>query len=73
MLIKFQTLKLHHSNKTIGFLFISHDLAVVKYMSNQVVVMNKGRIEEKEDADILFKAPKSNYAKKLMACQNLFF
>jgi peptide/nickel transport system ATP-binding protein len=49
------------------YLFVSHDLAVVKYMSNQVVVMNKGKIEEKEDADILFKTPKSNYAKKLIA------
>jgi peptide/nickel transport system ATP-binding protein len=49
------------------YLFISHDLAVVKYMSNQVVVMNKGRIEEKDDADVLFKTPKSNYAKKLIA------
>lgn len=49
------------------YLFISHDLAVVKYMSNQVVVMNKGKIEEKEDADLLFNTPKSNYAKKLIA------
>jgi peptide/nickel transport system ATP-binding protein len=49
------------------YLFVSHDLAVVKYMSNQVVVMNKGKIEEKEDADVLFKTPKSSYAKKLIA------
>lgn len=49
------------------YLFISHDLAVVKYMGNQVIVMNKGKIEEQGDADILFENPKSDYAKKLIA------
>lgn len=48
------------------YIFISHDLAVVKYMSDQLVVMNKGKIEEIGDADAVYKNPKSNYTKKLI-------
>lgn len=49
------------------YIFISHDLAVVKYMSDQVLVMNKGKIEEMADADVLYENPKSDYTKKLIA------
>lgn len=49
------------------YIFISHDLAVVKYMSNQLVVMNKGKIEEIADADEVYKNPKTNYTKKLIS------
>ncbi|MFD1292978.1 ABC transporter ATP-binding protein [Lutibacter holmesii] len=48
------------------YIFISHDLAVVKYMSDQLVVMNKGKIEEIGDADIIYKTPKTNYTQKLI-------
>jgi peptide/nickel transport system ATP-binding protein len=48
------------------YIFISHDLAVVKYMSDQVIVMNKGKIEEMADADALYAHPKSDYTKKLI-------
>lgn len=48
------------------YIFISHDLAVVKYMSDQVIVMNKGKIEEMADADDLYAHPKSDYTKKLI-------
>lgn len=48
------------------YIFISHDLAVVKYMSDQVLVMNKGRIEEIADADELYANPKKEYTKKLI-------
>ena len=48
------------------YIFISHDLAVVKYMSDQVLVMNKGKIEEMADADELYANPKSAYTKKLI-------
>nr|WP_299516914.1 ABC transporter ATP-binding protein [uncultured Flavobacterium sp.] len=48
------------------YIFISHDLAVVKYMSDQVLVMNKGKIEEIADADELYANPKSAYTKKLI-------
>lgn len=49
------------------YIFISHDLAVVKYMSDQVLVMNKGRIEEMNEADALYAHPQKEYTKKLIA------
>jgi peptide/nickel transport system ATP-binding protein len=49
------------------YIFISHDLAVVKYMSDQVLVMNKGKIEEIDDADNIYANPKTEYTKKLIA------
>lgn len=48
------------------YIFISHDLAVVKYMSDQLLVMNKGQIEEMDDADIVYDNPKKAYTKKLI-------
>ncbi|TRW22629.1 ABC transporter ATP-binding protein [Flavobacterium zepuense] len=49
------------------YIFISHDLAVVKYMSDQVLVMNKGKIEEMNEADALYEHPQKEYTKKLIA------
>ena len=48
------------------YIFISHDLAVVKYMSDQLLVMNKGKVEELDDADIIYNTPKKEYTKKLI-------
>ena len=48
------------------YIFISHDLAVVKYMSDQLLVMNKGKIEERGDADQIYKNPQKMYTKKLI-------
>ncbi len=48
------------------YLFISHDLAVVKYFSDQIIVMNKGKIEERNEADELLNNPQKNYTKKLI-------
>lgn len=48
------------------YIFISHDLAVVKYMSDQVLVMNKGQIEEMNEADALYEHPQKEYTKKLI-------
>ena len=48
------------------YIFISHDLAVVKYMADQLVVMNNGRIEEIGDADAIYELPKTSYAIKLI-------
>lgn len=49
-----------------SYIFISHDLAVVKYMSDQLVVMNKGEIEEIGEADSIYKTPVSEYTKSLI-------
>ena len=48
------------------YIFISHDLAVVKYMADQLVVMNKGKIEEIGDADSIYESPKTAYSQKLI-------
>jgi len=48
------------------YIFISHDLAVVKYMSDQLLVMNQGKIEEIDDADVIYNHPKKEYTKKLI-------
>ena len=48
------------------YIFISHDLAVVKFMSDQLLVMNKGKIEEFGDADDIYKNPKKEYTKALI-------
>ncbi|OCB75416.1 ABC transporter ATP-binding protein [Flavobacterium crassostreae] len=48
------------------YIFISHDLAVVKYMSDQVLVMNKGKMEEIADADALYANPGTPYTKRLL-------
>ena len=48
------------------YIFISHDLAVVKYMSDQLLVMNQGKIEELDDADVIYNNPQKEYTKKLI-------
>jgi peptide/nickel transport system ATP-binding protein len=55
--------------KDFGFtyIFISHDLAVVKYMADQLLVMNKGKIEELDDADNIYSNPQKAYTKRLIA------
>jgi len=49
-----------------SYIFISHDLAVVKYMSDQLVVMNKGKIEEIGEADSIYANPKTEYTQSLI-------
>lgn len=51
----------------LSYLFISHDLSVVRYMSDRILVMNKGRIEEEATPEQLFNNPKSEYTKRLLA------
>lgn len=48
------------------YIFISHDLAVVKYMADQLLVMNQGAIEEIGDADEIYANPVKQYTKKLI-------
>jgi peptide/nickel transport system ATP-binding protein len=60
---------LNDLKKEYGFtiLFISHDLSVVHYISNRIVVMNKGRIEEIGAAGDIFHRPSRDYTRKLIA------
>jgi len=48
------------------YIFISHDLSVVRYMSDRVIVMNKGKIEEIGEADKIYNNPQSAYTKTLI-------
>ncbi|WP_035334988.1 ABC transporter ATP-binding protein [Dokdonia sp. PRO95] len=67
--VQAQVLNLLNELKTdFGFtyIFISHDLAVVKYMSDQLVVMNRGKIEEIGDADRIYEQPEKKYTQKLI-------
>lgn len=49
-----------------SYLFISHDLAVVKYMADNLMVMNAGKIEEMGEADEIYANPLKSYTKKLI-------
>ncbi|WP_227103845.1 ABC transporter ATP-binding protein [Chromobacterium rhizoryzae] len=50
----------------LSYLFISHDLAVVKHISDQVMVMNKGEVVEQADADQIYREPRQSYTRKLL-------
>lgn len=49
------------------YIFISHDLSVVRYMSDRMLVMHKGRIEEIGDAETVYNQPATEYTKRLIA------
>ena len=48
------------------YIFISHDLSVVKFMSDRMAVMNKGKIVELGEADSIYMNPQTDYTKKLI-------
>lgn len=48
------------------YIFISHDLAVVKYMADQLLIMNQGKIEEFGEADNIYTHPEREYTKRLI-------
>lgn len=49
------------------YIFISHDLSVVKFMSDRMVVMNKGEIEEMGKADDIYNNPQKEYTQRLIS------
>jgi peptide/nickel transport system ATP-binding protein len=53
----------------LGFssVFISHDLGVVHYISDRIIVMNKGKIEEEGAADAIYFNPQKEYTQRLIA------
>ncbi len=59
---------INNLKKDFGFtsIFISHDLSVVRYISDRILVMSKGRIVEEGLADEVYFSPKNEYTKKLI-------
>ena len=51
----------------LAYLFVSHDLSVVKHLAHRVAVMFKGRIVEQGDGDQVFTNPRDEYTRKLLA------
>ncbi|MDJ0678797.1 MAG: ABC transporter ATP-binding protein [Xenococcaceae cyanobacterium MO_167.B52] len=49
------------------YIFISHDLSVVKFMSDRIVVMNQGKIEEIDTAESIYQNPQTEYTRQLIA------
>ena len=50
-----------------SYIFISHDLSVVKYISDRVMVMHHGSVVEMADADELYRNPRHPYTQQLLA------
>lgn len=50
----------------LSYIFISHDLSVVKYMCDRMMVMNKGKVEEMGESDAIYQHPQSEYTRKLI-------
>ena len=49
------------------YIFISHDLSVVKFMSDRIMVMNRGKIEEIGPAEQIYRAPQKEYTRQLIS------
>jgi microcin C transport system ATP-binding protein len=58
--------KLQHEHR-LAYLFISHDLKVVRALSNQLVVLKNGKVVEQGDAERIFAAPEHPYTRSLIA------
>ena len=60
----------------LSYLFISHDLSVVKHMSERILVMKNGRIVEEGNSEAIYVSPKSSYTQSLIEAfqgQNMKF
>ena len=50
-----------------AYLFITHSMPLVRYLSDRIVVMQRGRVVEEGDADALCSAPREPYTRALIA------
>ena len=50
----------------LSYLFISHDLGVVRYMADDIIVMHDGAVVEQGDAEAIYRAPQHEYTRKLL-------
>ena len=63
----FNLLKELQAEFNLTYIFISHDLGVVKFMSDRIMVMNQGKIEEIDDANAIYTSPQTEYTRKLIS------
>ncbi len=64
-----ELLKKIKNERAMSMIFISHDLGLVAEIADEVLVMNKGELVEKNTSVEIFKHPKNNYTKGLIACK----
>ena len=60
-------LKSLQSEFGLTYIFISHDLSVVKFMSDRIMVMNRGKVEEIGSAQEIYRQPQKDYTRQLIA------
>jgi microcin C transport system ATP-binding protein len=53
--------------RNLAYLFISHDLRVVRALASEIVVMRRGKVVESGEARVLFRAPQDDYTRALFA------
>ena len=52
--------------RNLTYLFISHDLSVVKFMSDDMIVMKNGKVMENGNAETIYRNPQSEYTRELL-------
>ena len=57
-----------HQSHGVGLVFVSHDLRVVKYLCERIIVMHRGQIVEANDTETLFSDPQHEYTRHLLEC-----
>ena len=62
-----QLLKSLQKEFGLTYLFITHDLRIVRHIANEVIVMKDGKLIEQGKTDIIFNSPKTKYTKELLA------
>ena len=62
-----QLLKSLQKEFGLTYLFITHDLRIVRHIANEVIVMKDGKLIEQGKTDIIFRKPKNKYTKELLA------
>ncbi len=60
-------LKALQTEFNLTYIFISHDLSVVKFISDRIMVMNRGKIEEINSAETIYRHPQQPYTRQLIA------
>ena len=60
-------LKEIQTQNNLSYIFISHDLSIVKHMSDRIIVMKSGKLIEFQESDLLYNHPKKKYTKKLIS------